>query len=70
MHLCVPMALGEAPAHHVGDSEGLDSQQVEDHGVSQPELGLQQRRLPLRKCEKLFDQPCNKNQARRQMSKI
>lgn len=51
IHLCVPVALGEAPAHHVGDSEGLDSQQVQDHGVCQPELGLQQRRLSLRKCE-------------------
>lgn len=46
-YLCVSVALREAPPHHVGDSEGLHTQQVEDHGVGQPELGLQHCGLPL-----------------------
>lgn len=70
MHLCVPVALGEASAHHVGDSEGLHSQQVEDHGVSQSELGVQKRRLPLRKTPKSFDEPHDKHKVRLQMGQI
>lgn len=40
--LGVTVTLREAPPHHVGHLQGLHPKQVEDHGVGQPELGLQQ----------------------------
>ena len=47
LYLGVSVVLGEAPPHHVGDPESLHPEQVEDHGVGQPELGLQHRGLTL-----------------------
>lgn len=35
------MALRKAPPHHVSHTEGFDSQQIEDHGVSESELGVE-----------------------------
>lgn len=43
------MALGEAASHHVGDAQGLHSQQVEYHGVGEAELRLQHGGLALGK---------------------
>lgn len=37
--------LGETALDHLLDAEGLDSQQVEDHGIGQAELRLQLGRL-------------------------
>ena len=47
LYLGVSVVLGEAPPHHVRDPERLHPEQVEDHGVGQPELGLQHRGLTL-----------------------
>lgn len=46
-YLSVSVALWEAPPHHVCDSERLDTQQVQDHGVGQSELGLEDGWFPL-----------------------
>lgn len=46
-YLSVSVALREAPPHHVGHSERFDPQQVQDHGVGQPELGLEDGRFAL-----------------------
>lgn len=41
------MVFRKAPPHHVGHSEGFDSQQVEDHSVGESELGLEEGRFTL-----------------------
>lgn len=41
------MVFREASSHHVGHSESFHPQQVEDHGVGQSELGLEDGRLTL-----------------------
>lgn len=46
-YLSVPVVLREAPPHHVGHTEGLHTQQVEDHSVGESELGLEDGRFPL-----------------------
>lgn len=46
-YLRVPVVFRKAPPHHVGHSEGLDSQQVEDHRVGESELGLEEGRFTL-----------------------
>lgn len=45
------MAFRETPPHHVSHSERFNSQQVEDHSVGQPELGLQDGRFALSKTD-------------------
>lgn len=42
------MVLGKAPPHHVRDTQGFHPQQVEDHGVGESELGMQDGWFPLR----------------------
>lgn len=56
------MAFREAPPHHVSHAEGFDSQQVEDHGVSQPELGLEDGRLTLSRTHRKKSQHTNRMQ--------
>lgn len=46
-YLSVPVVFRKAPPHHVGHSEGFDSQQVEDHSVGESELGLEEGRFTL-----------------------
>lgn len=46
-YLSVSVTFREAPPHHVGHTEGFDSQQVEDHSVGQSELGLEDSGLTL-----------------------
>lgn len=53
------MAFREAPPHHVGHTESFDSQQVEDHGVSQSELGLEKGGLTLRETHRKKSQHRN-----------
>lgn len=45
------MVLGKAPPHHVRHTQGFHPQQVEDHGVGESELGMQDGRFPLRNKE-------------------
>lgn len=47
-YLSVPVVLGEAPPHHVSHTQSLHPQQVEDHGVGESELGLQDGGFTLR----------------------
>lgn len=46
-YLSVPVVFRKAPPHHVGHAEGFHSQQVEDHGVGESELGLEDGRFTL-----------------------
>lgn len=46
-YLSVPVVFRKAPPHHVGHSESLHSQQVEDHSVGESELGLEEGRFTL-----------------------
>lgn len=41
------MVFRKTPPHHVGHTEGFDSQQVEDHSVGESELGLEGGRFTL-----------------------
>lgn len=47
-YLSVSVVFRKAPPHHVGHTEGFDSQQVEDHRVGESELGLEEGRFTLR----------------------
>lgn len=45
------MVFREAPPHHVGHTKRFDSQQVEDHGVGESELRLEQHGFTLNQME-------------------
>lgn len=53
-YLSVPVVFRKASPHHVGHTEGFDSQQVEDHGVGESELGLKDGRFPLNHDERMM----------------